>query len=119
MIINYCYKATLDEDAKSAVLTLDKYEATIVSVTVNGIYAGFIGEEGGHSLEIGKYMKAGENDITVRVAGSLRNVLGPHHGFNKYIPYDWSMYERGHVPTADEYAFSEYGLWKKPTLKVN
>ena len=117
--VNYCYKATLHEDVKSAVLTLDKYEATIVSVTVNGIYAGFIGEEGGHSLEIGKYMKAGENDITVRVAGSLRNVLGPHHGFNKYIPYDWSMYERGHVPTADEYAFSEYGLWTKPTLKVN
>ncbi len=115
----YGYKATLAEDAKSAVITLDKYDATIVSVKVNGEYAGFIGEEGGHSLDIGKYMKAGENTVEIRVAGSLRNILGPHHGYNKYIPYDWSMFERGHVPTADEYAFSEYGLYTKPTLKVN
>ena len=115
----YGYKATLAEDAKSAVVTLDKYDATIVSVKVNGCYAGFIGEEGGHSLEVGKYMKAGENTIEFRVAGSLKNILGPHHGFNKYIPYDWSMYERGHVPTAVEYAFNEYGLYTKPALKVN
>ncbi len=117
--VNYSYKANLEAAPESAVITLGKYDATIVSVTVNGNYAGFIGEEGGHSLEIGKYLTAGENDVKIRVAGSLRNVLGPHHGYNKYIPYDWSMYERGHLPTAEEYAFSEYGLYDKPVLKVN
>ena len=86
---------------------------------VNGYDAGFIGEEGGDFLEIGKYLKRGDNVIEVRVAGSLRNVLGPHHGFNEYIPYDWGMYKKGYVPRADEYAFSPYGLHGKPTLKVN
>lgn len=114
----YTYKAKLFKAPESARLELNGYDATIVSVKVNGVDAGFIGEEGGDFLEIGKLLKRGDNVIEVRVAGSLRNVLGPHHGYNEFIPYDWSMYKRGYVPKADEYAFSPYGLHAKPTLKV-
>ena len=115
----YTYKTKLFKAPKSARLELGKFDATVVSVKVNGVDAGFIGEEGGSFLEIGKYLKRGENEIAIRVAGSLRNVLGPHHGYNEDIPYDWSMYERGKVPRAEEYAFSPYGLYDEPTLKIN
>ena len=114
----YNYSAELDAAPECARLELGKFEGTIVSVKVNGKDAGFVGEEGGSFLEIGKYLRRGRNRISIRVAGSLRNVLGPHHGYNKYIPYDWSMYKRGYVPKAEEYAFSEYGLYEKPVLKV-
>ncbi len=114
----YTYKATLDSVPTTAKLTLPEFDATIVSVKVNGLDAGFIGEEGGVSLEIGKLLTKGENEIALRVAGSLRNILGPHHGYNDAIPYDWSMYERGHLPTAEEYAFSRYGIYVDPELKV-
>ncbi len=117
--VNYSYRVLLEEAPATAVITLGRYEASVASVTVNGRYAGFIGQEGGHSLELANCLRPGENLISVRIAGSLRNLLGPHHGYDPVMPYDWNFYRRGHVPRATEYEFSPCGLYEKPVLMIS
>ena len=116
--VNYRYRAQLDAAPASAVISLGEHGATAVSVTVNGEYAGVIGRNGGSSLEICTHLRAGENTITVRVCGSMRNQLGPHLGYQKEIPYDWSFYTPGYAAVPSDYAFSRYGLDAAPTLKI-
>lgn len=116
--VNYTYKATLEGVPESAKIALGKYGATVVSATVNGEYAGFIGMEGGHSLDVARFLKAGENEIVLRVCASLRNLYGPHVEYTDTIPYEW-IFERDREYTADEYTFSEYGLFEDATLTVS
>ncbi len=115
----YVYKTTFNTAPTSARLVLPEFTATIASVEVNGTYAGFVGMEGGNFIEIGKYLSEGENEIKVRVAGSMRNLLGPHIAYNDAIPYDWSLFERGKHYTADDYSFTDYGLYKDAELFVS
>lgn len=115
----YKYKTVLENDVTAAEIRLPScYEATAVSLTINGKYVGLIGRNGGRKLAFGDLLKAGENTVEIRVAGSLRNQLGPHLGYNIYIPYDWSFYKKDHVATADEYEFSNYGLTGTPVIKA-
>lgn len=115
--VKYAYKANLDKAPASAKVTLGGHGATVVSVTVNGEYAGFIGMDGGVSLEIGKYLKAGENDIVFRVCGSFRNLLGPHVEERPFEPYAWYWTE-DYVTPAKDYIFTEYGLFDEPVLTI-
>lgn len=115
----YKYRAVLDDDTSAAEIRLPScYEATAVSLKINGEYVGMIGRNGGRKLAFGSLLRKGENTLEIRVAGSLRNQLGPHLGYNIYIPYDWSFYTRDHVATADEYDFSNYGLTGAPVIKA-
>jgi len=113
--VNYTYKTKLDKVSENAKITLGRHAATVVSATVNGSYAGFIGMEGGHSLKIGKLLKEGDNEITLRVCASFRNLYGPHLEYRIFEPYAW-YFESDKEYTADEYSFSEYGLFEDPTL---
>ncbi len=115
----YSYTAELDRDPASAVIRVPLGESTAVSVAVNGKEAGLVGKHGGNWLDIGQYMNKGRNDITVRVAGSLRNLYGPHINYSIYIPYDWSPYDRDKFTPAGEYFFSHYGLDKAPDLYIS
>lgn len=116
--VNYTYKASLESVPETARLTLGRHSATVVSAKVNGCYAGFIGMEGGHSLELGKYLKEGENEITLRVCASFRNLYGPHLEYRRFEPYAW-YFEQDKEYVAEEYAFSEYGLFEDATLTVS
>ena len=116
--VNYTYKATLEGVPESAKIALGKYGATVVSATVNGEYAGFIGMEGGHSLDVARFLKEGENEIVLRVCASFRNLYGPHLEYNDNIPYEW-YFESDKEYTADEYSFSEYGLFEDAILTVS
>ncbi len=116
--VKYTYKATLDSAVETARLELGDFDATVVSATVNGNYAGFVGMEGGRFLDIAKYLTAGENEITLRVCASLRNLYGPHVEYKDHSPYEWYFTE-DHEYTADEYEFSRYGLFEDPTLTVS
>ena len=115
--VKYAYKAHLDAAPASAKVTLGAHGATVVSVTVNGEYAGFVGMDGGKSLDIGKYLKAGENDIVFRVCGSFRNLLGPHVEERPFEPYAW-YWTNDYVTPAKDYIFTEYGLFEEPVLTI-
>lgn len=116
--VKYTYKATLESVPETARLELGDFDATVVSASVNGSYAGFVGMEGGRFLDIAKYLREGENEITLRVCASLRNLYGPHVEYKDHSPYEW-FFTPDHEYTADEYEFSRYGLFDDPTLTVS
>jgi len=60
-------------------VVLGKWAGTVAEVRVNGKSAGIIGWQP-YELPIDGLVRSGENRIEVVVSGSLKNLLGPHHG---------------------------------------
>ncbi len=116
--VNYSYNVSLEDAPVSAAVILPDHGATAVSVKVNGTYVGVIGRDGGVSLEIGEHLRRGENEVVLRVIGSLRNLLGPHIDVRPFEPYEWNYFPRGRDHKAEEYTFTEYGLYGEPKLLV-
>ena len=115
----YEYSFDLERTRQRAIFSAPDYRATAASVTVNGEYAGVLGANGKREVDIARFLKCGENRVTVRICSSLQNLLGPHLIYTDYIPYDWSPFERGRVAGADEYTFFGWGLDSAPTLRVS
>lgn len=120
--VNYNYGCTLDKKPESAKIYLGKYEASAVSVTVNGKYAGVVGRDGDEYAQIAEYLTEGKNEITLRVCGSFRNLFGPYINYNDQTVATWSdfaQYNKGGVTPASEYSMIDYGLFEEPKLYVN
>lgn len=117
--VNYSYEAVLDRVPVCAEIKIEKTEATAVSVTVNGTYAGVVGRNGGYKSDISKFLKEGKNEIVLRLIGSYRNLLGPHLGYRDVEPYAWDYFERGRRAVPSDYEFSHYGFEKEPVLTVS
>lgn len=66
------------DPAKPCKVKLNDWAGTVAEVWVNGAQAGIIGFDP-YELFITPYLKKGQNRIEVRVTGSLKNLLGPHH----------------------------------------
>jgi hypothetical protein len=62
-----------------ALVRLGKWNGTVAEVRVNGKSAGTIGWQP-YELDVTKLVRAGANRVEVVVYGSLKNLLGPHHG---------------------------------------
>ena len=65
-------------------------------------------------LDISGFIKSGENEITVTVYGTLKNLLGPHH-FGAVHGRAWpDMFQQGpeNQPPGDEYDYIGYGLFE-------
>ncbi len=60
-------------------VSLGRWAGTVAEVKVNGASAGIVGWQP-YELEIGPLVRNGENTVEVIVYGSLKNLLGPHHG---------------------------------------
>jgi hypothetical protein len=60
-------------------VVLGKWAGTVAEVRVNGKSAGIIGWQP-YELPIDALVRNGANRVEVVVSGSLKNLLGPHHG---------------------------------------
>jgi hypothetical protein len=60
-------------------VVLDRWAGTVAEVRVNGKPAGVIGWQP-YEIPIDGLTKNGSNVVEVVVTGSLKNLLGPHHG---------------------------------------
>ncbi len=60
-------------------MRLGRWRGTVAEVRVNDVSAGLIGWQP-YEVEITRAVKKGDNRIEVVVYGSLKNLLGPHHG---------------------------------------
>ena len=76
--VTYTKKYTLADTESRYVLYLPEWSGTIAGISVNGKYAGIIGWAP-YELNITDFVSKGENQISVTVFGSLKNLLGPHH----------------------------------------
>jgi len=66
-------------NVKNVILTVGAFAGTTVSITVNGKHAGDVPWKAADGIDISKCVKAGRNTISIEVAGSPRNLLGPLH----------------------------------------
>ena len=91
---------------------LGDWYGSVAEVRVNGESAGIIGWRP-FKLDIGKFVKEGENKISVVVYGSLKNVLGPHHNKpprGRAWPHMFQSAPE-HEPPGAEYDSIGYGLF--------
>jgi len=76
--VSYAKRFQLDRRSRYKVV-LGKWAGTVAEVRVNGKSAGIIGWQP-YDLPIDGLVRSGENLVEVVVSGSLKNLLGPHHG---------------------------------------
>ena len=94
------------------IVKLGKWLGTVAEVKVNKKQAGIIAWPP-YSLDISDKVKDGENEISVIVYGSLKNLLGPHHDYvrGRASPWSWDKYPEKQ-PGGEKYDFIGYGLFE-------
>jgi len=92
---------------------LGRWHGTLAEVRVNGRPAGVIGWPP-YELDISRALKADDNQIEVVVYGSLKNLLGPHHGkINRGLTSPWSFRNAPEkMPPGAAYDQEDYGLFE-------
>ncbi len=109
------------EEARSAVISFARLPDIVAAVSVNGLPAGKIMWKP-YSLDISRFVRAGSNEISVTLTGSLRNLLGPHHlsDGETYIALPFYFFRRTGIwgwgdglnrKWTDEYSFVARGLF--------
>ncbi len=98
-------------DTKKVLVRLGEWAGTVASVYVNDKKAGIIGWPP-YELDISKFCKPGTNQVDVRVTGSFKNLLGPHHNVTRRgIVTPWSFkYAPEQQPKGSDYDLLDYGL---------
>jgi hypothetical protein len=89
---------------------------TIAEITVNG-HSGPLIAFPPYVADITGLIRQGKNKIDIKVIGSLRNLLGPHHndpqpGF--VSPWTWRNIKT--YPKGADYKMVDYGLYEDFTL---
>ncbi|MBV5312611.1 MAG: hypothetical protein JZU47_04900, partial [Prolixibacteraceae bacterium] len=90
---------------------LNKWNGSVAEVLVNGQQAGLIAWQP-NELDVTSVLKDGDNEITVKVVGSLKNTFG--YFFKEadkwiYGPHEWN-YAPEKAPDATGYFLVDYGM---------
>lgn len=117
--VQYEYEVKMDTVPKATELDLGSYEATAVSMNINGYYAGLLHADGKRAADITSCLQAGVNKITIRVCGSYKNLLGPHfvNERGSAWPVMWKESPE-HEPQAGMYDLLDFGLEEHPALTI-
>ena len=108
------YTKTFEAETDQAYkVKLNEWNGTMVRVKVNGEQEGIIGWPP-YELDITQWIEEGENEVTIEVVGSLKNLLGPHHGdIREGLVSPWSFfYAPEHQPAGSSYDLHDYGLFE-------
>lgn len=92
-------------------LRLREWSGTVARVIVNEMQVGIIGWQP-YTFDLTPYLTGRSSQVSVEVVGSLKNLLGPHHGNIRpgiVTPWSW-FYAPEHQPAGREYDFLDYGL---------
>ena len=113
--VAYRRQFEVPEEVGERVLRLGKWKGTVCEVWVNGEKAGIIFSKP-YELNIGKFLKPGENQVEVICIGSLSNLYGPHFKPRRGSmgPKDW--YFGARPSPASSYVFDDYGLYDEFTI---
>ena len=114
----YCGKVTLSQrftlpalkevGASKAILEFDRLDAIVADVSVNGIKCGVVAWHP-YQLDITKAIRKGENELSITLINSLRNLLGPHHhpAGELFMVGPWSF---GDGEFTERYCFVPFGI---------
>jgi hypothetical protein len=100
-------------------VALEQWKGSVAEVFVNGKKAGFI-DAPPWERDITGLVNNGVNRVEIRVFGTLKNLLGPHHG-NPALGSAWpGGFQRGPSPgppAGTNYSTVAYGLFEPFALK--
>jgi len=114
--VGYKKLFTISDKNKFYKISIPNWQGTVSEVWVNNQFAGLVGFEP-YELDISEFIKSGENDIELRITGSLKNLLGPH--FKNPAPGlagpgHWKNVERNIA--GEEFQMMDYGLFENFNL---
>jgi hypothetical protein len=114
--MTYSKVFSIDKPEGKYEVALGEWKGTVAEVMVNGQPAGIIAFPP-YRTDLTGYIKQGINKIDIKVIGSLRNLLGPHHN-NPPIgissPGSWRNVKN--YPAGKDYRMYDYGLFGEFTL---
>jgi hypothetical protein len=88
-----------------------KWNGTVAEVSVNGLKAGVIAFPP-YNADISRFIQKGQNRIEIKVIGSLKNLLGPHHNNqSKGLVTPWSWRYVKNYPSGNDYQMIDYGMF--------
>ena len=96
---------------------LNKWKGSVAEVLVNGKAAGHIAWQP-YELDVTQFLQDGDNEITVKVAGSLKNTFGFFYQENNnwiFGPWSWN-YAPEKPPSASQYFLNDCGLMEPFSL---
>jgi hypothetical protein len=100
------------------VVELGRWYGSVAEVIVNRKSAGHIACQP-WQCDVTKFIKAGTNTIEVRVIGTLKNTLGPHHNGTlrgSAWPASFQKAPENGPPPGNSYDTIDYGLYEPFTL---
>lgn len=111
--VSYSRSFNTVDEIRDYEIGLQEWDGTVAEVFVNGTKAGLIGWPP-YRMDISDHTVEGKNRVTVKVTGSLKNLLGPHHNNpRKGIVTPWSFfYAPLHQPPGNTYHLLDYGLYE-------
>lgn len=109
--IAYSQHFNISDPKATYEIQLTDWDGTVSEVFVNGESTGIIAYQP-YKLDVSKWIRKGDNQIEVRVIGSHRSLLGPHH--NKTAqgisgPWHWQKVS-GEMPAGEQYILPDYGM---------
>ena len=115
--MRFTWRIHLPGESQRIVLECQKPHAPVCSVHVNGQYAGLLAWHP-YEVDITDLVHERENEITVEVFTSPRNLLGPlHHRQGELYGVGPESFTAGEQWT-DEYRFVPYGLLTPPRIVI-
>jgi len=92
---------------------LKNWNGSMAEVLVNGKTAGVIAWQP-DELDVSSFLEEGENEVVVKVCGSLKNTFGFFYNNNDswiFGPHSWNEAPEK-IPSASEYFLMDYGLFE-------
>jgi hypothetical protein len=117
--VSYRSQFALSRPAGRYVVELTKWYGSVAEVVVNGKSARHIAYQP-WQCDVTKFVKAGTNTIEVRVLGTLKNTLGPHHSGTlrgSAWPASFQKAPENGPPSGNNYDTIDYGLYELFTLR--
>ena len=97
------------DTGKGYAVRLGRWNGTVAQVWVNGTKAGSIAYPP-YELDITKSLRQGENEVEVRVIGSIANLYGPHYSNSQGIMSPWMWEGVQQQRAGADYRVFPYGL---------
>lgn len=116
--MSYSKNYNITDLSKKHAVQLNDWNGTLTEVWVNDSKAGIIAYAP-FLLDITSKLKEGDNKIDVRVIGSLKNLLGPHHKDDAGIAGPWHWKNITTPLAGKDYKMIDYGLMKDFDLVSN
>jgi hypothetical protein len=114
--VTYSKEFKIDNSDGKWEVEMGNWNGTIAEVSVNGQNATAIAFPPYHT-DITELIRPGLNKIDIKVIGSLKNLLGPHHNNPKpgfVSPWSWRYVKS--YPSGKDYQMLDYGLFGDFTL---